>query len=223
MVHRRQIDGEEVLFGNQGALWNNAMTWWDHDTGSIWSQPLGEALAGPHKGRRLELLPATFSSWGAWRDQHPDTLALDAPGDPTGFDLSDFFIVVDIDDQTTAYPISDVRRIGVVNDSVAGVALAVVADPLDDDRWAVFGRSVAGDGARPVASEVVVELELVGDRLRDRVSGSTFDPTLGIGLDGPLAGATLPRLPALTSFPGGGPTKAPIFDVFWPDGTVWRP
>jgi hypothetical protein len=34
MVHRRIVDGEEVVFGNQGALYMNAMTWWDHTTGS---------------------------------------------------------------------------------------------------------------------------------------------------------------------------------------------
>lgn len=64
-VHRRELDGEPVLFGNQGALWSNAMTWWDHQTGSIWSQPLGEAIAGPYKGRRLDLLPSTLTTWSA--------------------------------------------------------------------------------------------------------------------------------------------------------------
>ena len=43
MVHRRDLNGEVLVFGNQGALWGNAMTWWDHETGTVWSQPLGEA------------------------------------------------------------------------------------------------------------------------------------------------------------------------------------
>ena len=75
MVHRRELDGEEVIFGNQGALWGNAMTWWDHDTGSIWSQPLGEAILGPRKGERFELLPSTLTTWEAWQSAHPETLA----------------------------------------------------------------------------------------------------------------------------------------------------
>ncbi|MBT8217633.1 MAG: DUF3179 domain-containing protein, partial [Acidimicrobiia bacterium] len=86
MVHRRIIDGREVIFGVQGALLGNAMTFWDHDTGSIWSQPTGEAVAGPRKGQRLELLPVSFTTWASWQETHPDTVALDATGGVTGFD-----------------------------------------------------------------------------------------------------------------------------------------
>ena len=50
MVHRRDLNGEVLMLGNQGALLGNAMTWWDHDTGSVWSQPLGEAVMGPRTG-----------------------------------------------------------------------------------------------------------------------------------------------------------------------------
>ena len=76
MVHRRSIEGQEIVFGVQGALWGNAMTFWDHDTGSIWSQPLGEAIAGPRKGQTLETLPVAFTTWGAWQEIHPDSLPL---------------------------------------------------------------------------------------------------------------------------------------------------
>ncbi len=55
------VDGEEIIFGTQGALYRNAMTWWDHDTGSIWSQPLGEAIAGPHKRIRNSSIEVTVT------------------------------------------------------------------------------------------------------------------------------------------------------------------
>ncbi len=218
MVHRRTLEGEVLVFGNQGALWRNAMTWWDHSTGSIWSQPLGEAIAGPRTGQQLDLLPSQFTGWRSWRTAHPETLALDAPGDPTGFDLADFYVVVDFSVETRAYAISDLRLVGLISDTVAGVPLAVVLDPHDPDRWSVFGRVVDHRGQR-----VVVDLALDRNRIEDLASRSTWDPVSGRAVDGPLTGAMLPRLPALTSFPGGGPTKAPIFDAFWPDGTVWRP
>lgn len=206
------------MFGNQGALWNNAMTWWDHASGSIWSQPLGEAIAGPRTGQRLELVPSQFTVWRTWRNAHPDTLALDAPGDPTGFDLADFYVVVDFSVETRAYAISDLRMVGAVNDTVAGVPLAVVLDPDDPERWSVFSRVLDHDGRR-----TEIELALDGNDIIDLATGSIWDPVTGRAVDGPLMGGMLPRLPALTSFPGGGPTKAPIFDAFWPDGTVWRP
>ncbi len=208
MVHRREVDGQTLVFGVHGALWGNAMTWWDHDTGSIWSQPLGEAIAGPRKGQRVDLLPSEFTSWAAWRAEHPDTLALDVSSGPSGFDLGDFVIVVDFSEEARAYPIPDLRRAGAVNDVVAGVEIAVVSDPRDDDRWAVFSRRVGDD---------VVELEVTpAGVLRDRVTGSTFDPARGFARDGPLEGRVLDLLPALTSFPGD-------FGTFWPDGTVWEP
>ena len=214
LVHRREVNGETLTFGVQGALFMNAMTWWDHVTGSIWSQPLGEAIAGPLLGETVELFPSEFTTWGSWREANPDTLALDGPGGPTGFDLGDLFIVVDFDEEVRAYPVSDLRQVGVVNDVVAGAEIAVVSDPTDPDRWAVFSRRVG---------DVVVELEIAGEVLRDRVTGTTFHPARGIGLDGELRDARLARLPAFTTFPGGGPTKVPIFEAFWPDGTVWRP
>jgi hypothetical protein len=208
MVHRRQIEGETLIFGVHGALWGNAMTWWDHDTGSVWSQPLGEAIAGPRKGQTVELLPSQFTTWGAWVEQHPDTLALDAPAQPSGFDLGQMYIVVDFTEEARGYPVEELRGVGVVNDVVAGLEIAVVIDPADPNRWIVLSRRIG---------ETIVELELVGDELRDRVTGATFDTALGQATgDGDLAGMTLGRLPALTSFPGD-------FDTFWPDSDVWRP
>ena len=206
MVHRRDVNGETLIFGVHGALWGNAMTWWDHSTGSIWSQPLGEAIAGPRKGQTVELLPSEFTSWGAWREEHPDTLALDAPAGPSGFDLADFYIVVDFTDEARAYPVPDLRQVGVVNDVVAGLEIAVVSDPAEPDRWAVFSRRVG---------DTVVELEVDGEVLRDTVSGTTFDPARGFALEGELQGEILDLLPGLTSFPDD-------YDTFWPDGTVWR-
>ncbi len=196
-----------MIFGVHGALWGNAMTWWDHETGSIWSQPLGQAIAGPRKDETVELLPSEYTDWGAWRDEHPDTLALDAAAGPTGFNLEDFYLVVDFADDARAYPVPDLQRVGVVNDVVAGLEIAVVSDPTDSQRWAVFSRAL-GDH--------VVELEVDGDLLRDRITGTTFHPTLGLGVEGELSDEILDLLPGLTSFPGD-------FDTFWPEGSVWAP
>ena len=57
-MHDRRVDGETLVFGNQGGLFMNAMTWWDHKMESVWSQPWGRAIAGPLKGTELELIPS---------------------------------------------------------------------------------------------------------------------------------------------------------------------
>lgn len=207
MVHRRQVGDETLVFGVHGALWGNAMTWWDHSTGSIWSQPLGEAIAGPRKGQTVDLMSSQFTTWEAWVDEHPGTLALAVDAAPSSFDLGDLYLVVDFTQEARAYPVEDLRAVGVVNDVVAGLEVAVVVDPTQPQRWAVFSRRL---------DDTILEFEMDGDVLRDTVTGTTFDPARGFGLDGPLETEILDLLPALTSFPGD-------YGTFWPDGTVWRP
>jgi hypothetical protein len=205
MVHRRELNGEELILGNQGALWGNAMTWWDHDTGSVWSQPIGEAILGPRKGERLELLPSTLSTWQGWRSAHPETLALDVNGFRSGFDLDDIAVVADLGTETVAYSIPALRDVGVVNDVIAGTEVAVVIDPDDPGRWAVFSRQLDSD---------VVELEMSAEGLVDIATGTVFDPFLGSGRSGPLADQVLDKLPAFTSFPAD-------YRTFFPDGRTW--
>ena len=205
MVHRRELDGQTLVFGNHGALWGNAMTWWDHDTGTVWSQPLGEAIVGPRKGARLEQFPVAFTTWSAWLAEHPDTVALDAPARLTRFDLDQMVIVVDFGTDAAAYPVTALRREGVVNDVVAGVEIAVVSDPTDAQRWAVLSRRL---------DDRVVELEVARGVLRDVGTGTIWDPNRGVAREGPLLGEVLDSLPAFTAFPGD-------FDTFWPEGRMW--
>jgi len=205
MVHRRELNGEELILGNQGALWGNAMTWWDHDTGSVWSQPIGEAILGPRKGERLELMPSTLSTWQGWRSAHPETLALDVNGFRSGFDLDDMAVVADLGTETVAYSIPALRDVGVVNDVIAGTEVAVVIDPDDPGRWAVFSRQLDSD---------VVDLEMSVEGLVDIATGTVFDPFLGVGRSGPLADQVLDKLPAFTSFPAD-------YRTFFPDGRTW--
>ena len=84
LAHERRLEGggAAAVFGNQGALYRGAMTWYDHATGSVWSQPLGMAIAGPQAGRRLALLPAQVTTWGQWRAAYPHTLLLSEGGIP---------------------------------------------------------------------------------------------------------------------------------------------
>ena len=74
-MHDRRLDGTTLRFGNNGALFRNAMTWWDHQTNSVWSQPWGTALFGDLKARALTQIPAEVTPWGTWLAEHPDTLA----------------------------------------------------------------------------------------------------------------------------------------------------
>jgi hypothetical protein len=153
----------------------------------------------------LELLPSTLTTWGAWKTAHPDTLALDVRGGRSGFDLSRMAVVIDLGTEAVAYSIPRLREVGVVNDVVAGVEVAVVIDPEDPDRWAVFSRRLDND---------VVVLEIGPEGLVDVTSGTTFDAFLGLGRTGQLADQNLSRLPAFTSFPRD-------YATFFPGQRFW--
>lgn len=207
MVHSRRVGGDEVMFGNEGALFGNAMTWWDHDTGSVWSQPLAEPILGPRAGSgvTLELLPSEVTSWESWIAAHPETLALDADGGPAGFDLADMTLVVELGEHSAAFPIATVRAEGVINDRIGTEPVAVVIDPTDPQRWRVYSRRAGGD--TPV-------LQFDDGQLTDPASGTQWDPATGRGLAGPFADEALRPLPAFTSFPDD-------YHNFFPDGRIW--
>lgn len=206
MVHRREVDGEVLVLGNQGALWGNAMTWWDHGTGTVWSQPLGEAIVGPRKGDKLALMASQLTSWDSWKSEHPGTVALDAPAGHSNFHLEDMTIVVDFSEQVGVYLIEELSEHGPANDVIAGVPIAVVLDPTTGDRWRVFHRSL-GDRT--------LTLRIEDGRLVDDETNTVWDPASGRALDGPLQGEILDILPGFTSFESDART-------FWPDATYWE-
>ncbi len=109
----------------------NAMTWWDHQTESVWSQVWGQAIAGPLKGTTLELIPAAIVPWGTWKAEHPGTLALDtAELGFVGHEIpSDNWVIgVTIGEAAKAYYFTAVAEVGLVNDWVGPYPVAVYAD-----------------------------------------------------------------------------------------------
>ena len=207
MVHRRLIDGKEVVFGVQGALLGNALTFWDHETGSVWSQPTGEAVAGPRKGQRLELLPVSYTTWENWQASYPDTLALDVPAGVSGFDLERMAIVLELAGDGVAFPYPELAQAGVVNEVIGGLEVAVVVDPRNTDNWETFARRL---------DDRVLTLAIEDDTLIDLETGTSWDPVRGLGISGPLTGESLGLLPGFTIFPSD-------FATFWPEGRVWQP
>lgn len=200
MVHRREIDGRPVVFGNQGDLWMNAMTWFDHDTGSVWSQPTGEAILGPLTGASLELLPSTLSTWGDWTERFPNTLALEASSRDNRFSIELMAVAVVIGEESVAIPFVDLREREFLSTELSGEPILVVADP-ELDRWAAYSRLV--DGAS-------LDLEVVGAEIIDSASGDRWSAALGAPLSGQ---APLDRVPSFSSFGSD-------YREFYPDGEL---
>ncbi len=202
MVHRREVDGESIVLGNHGALWGNAMTLWDHETGSVWSQPIGEAILGPLKGTKLELLPSTLTEWGDWQATYPDTFALDAPSTPSGFDLDTMAIVVELGQESVAFPVRSVREVEIANSEVNGAPLAVWVDPAGDN-WTVLSRQI---------DDRIVDLMIRNGLLVEVGGDGRWDPPTGLGVEGTEQHLSI--LPGFTSFPND-------YITFFDDGSFW--
>ena len=132
LVHDRRLNGDAAVFGNQGALYKGAMTWFDHATGSVWSQPLGVAIAGDLAGSSLELLPSQLTTWGQWLAAHPDTrvLAADIPAAPYSGRTpgADHVAGVVVGNQAMAWPYLSVQESGPIIAEIGGIGLVISTD-----------------------------------------------------------------------------------------------
>jgi hypothetical protein len=78
MVFDANAAGRQLNFGVSGLLYQSDMLLYDRQTESLWSQIKQEAVIGKLTGTRLQLLPSTQTTWGAWKKRHPNTFVLSA-------------------------------------------------------------------------------------------------------------------------------------------------
>ena len=213
-MYSRQIDGVEHTFGVSGKLIMNVMVMYDRQTGTLWSQLLGEAVEGELEGTKLEFLPAWQTTWADWKARHPDTLALEkgyfGDADPyqyyyedgragvigeTNTDerlyIKEFVIGVEIDGQAIAYPFSLLNETPVVNDQIGETPVLIVFN-AETGTGVVFDRRSAGQTLTFQAQD--------GLTLIDMETGSTWEGLTGQALDGTLAGESLTRVKSTASF-----------------------
>lgn len=206
-MHDRRIEGRARVFGNQGWLYMRAMTWWDHETGSIWSQPIGTALIGPLRGIQLGLLPSALVPWATWRTEHPRTFVLDE-----GFAFfrerphDNFVIGIVLGEHARAYRFRDVAHARVINDMVGPFPVLIYADPVSR-RVQTLLRQVR---------DRVLAFALERELLKDTQTGSIWDPVRGISTSGPLRGQVLRLIPHNSSFDWA-------WRDFYPHTTFYQP
>lgn len=63
-------------FGVSGRLVNSNLIMYDRDTDTWFPQILAVAISGPHKGGALVERPIMWTTWGRWREIHPETEVL---------------------------------------------------------------------------------------------------------------------------------------------------
>jgi hypothetical protein len=245
VVADRTVDGETLAFGGSGSpatgaskevvtsfgvsglLWRADLVMYDETTGSLWSQLLATAIRGELTGTDLALYPSAVTTWGQWRESHPDAeVILPPPASNTvrgrvefsydrnpylGYESSRRVGVGrtgDVDERL--HPKTKV--VGVARDGVArAYPLPVLAKegPVNDT---VGGLPVvvALEGTTLVAyvrriDGRVLTFEGDGDVLVG--GGSRWDVVSGRALDGPFEGRRLERANA----------RSPMFWFAWAD------
>ncbi len=82
-MYSRNVDGKEHTFGVSGRLYKSNVLLYDHQTESLWSQLMEQAISGPAVGKKLMVLPSSRINWRAWHKRNPSTKVL---SDDTGYD-----------------------------------------------------------------------------------------------------------------------------------------
>lgn len=147
---RAEIDGRKLSFHLIG-INNQNFLMQDDQTGSWWQQITGEALHGPLKGRRLELVFHDEISFAEWQQENPrgrvlkpddsvpwrrfsenweETTALLPVVTPAGegepFGPRELIVGVRLGGKAKAYPLTALQKQNLVEDVVGGVPLAFV-------------------------------------------------------------------------------------------------
>jgi len=167
-----------------------ALTWWDHGTESIWSQPWGMAIMGPLRGTRLSLIPAGVVPWSVWLTEHPETQVLDLPGYRKRPFNNDFVIGIALGENAKAYPFTATSEVAIVNDQIGEFPVVVLVNAESKAIHAFIRKTASND----------LEFALKDGKLVDQQTGSSWDATRGLAVDGPLRGEVLQRVPYMTAF-----------------------
>lgn len=151
----RRVRGEATVFGVSGQLWRSNLVMYDRLTDSRWAQVAATAIRGPMTGHTLELVPSTITTWGAWREDHPDSpVVLPPPASNT------------VVDRAAVRDYSFDPYGGYANTNQVGGG-----STFDDDRLhpktLVIGVT-AGEAAKAYPLPRVVEAGVVNDSVGDR-------------------------------------------------------
>jgi hypothetical protein len=187
---------------------------YDRQTGTLWSQLIGEAVEGELQGTKLEFLPSLQTTWADWKAQNPDTVALEKGyfsardpydsyyssgsagviGESTQDDrlyTKEFVVGVERNGEPVAFPFSVLNEEPVVNYEVGGEPVLVVFN-IDTGTGVVYDRELDG--------QLLTFSQVEDTTITDDETGTKWNGLTGEAIEGPLAGQTLTRIKSTSSF-----------------------
>jgi hypothetical protein len=203
---------------------------YDHQTQSLWSHIMGQAIAGDFEGTQLEIIAALQTDWTTWKERHPDTLVIgpqlfgrdgytgyyqrpDAGvlGRTTNPDQNigpkEFVIGVRLAGEVKAYPFRTLNEQPVVNDAVGDIPVAVFFDK-GSAAGAVFSPELEDGTLLTFEAGEAPEVAV------DSQTQSEWDIFTGTATSGPLEGTQLTQIPITYAFWFG-------WADYHPQGTVY--
>lgn len=219
MYVRPQVNDEPITLAVSGKLWRDALIMFDRETRSLWSQILGASVAGPLEGRELEEIPSQVTTWGSWRQRHPETLVLKKPRQ-SGSNYDDYFdnprtigvvgsrnpdprlpvktlvLGLEIGEFPLAIPFELLEKYPVLNSKIQATPL-VVFSPPGEQTALVFKRTVDDRELSFAPSPEDGPFAARDDQTRSLWSGET-----GECLSGELKGTRLQPIEAVAVFWG---------------------
>jgi Protein of unknown function (DUF3179) len=210
-IFNRTIDGQTVDFGTSGKLYNSNLVMYDRTSQTLWSQALGQGIAGKYAGLNLDRIPFDVAFWKEWKQLYPDTKVLSKDtgstraygADPYGdyYTNGDLYFPVSNEDnrlglkevvvglenggQYKAYKLQQIEDTKVINDVINGKTIVLFS--LHPAMVRVFDSTLDGQ-------KLDFRYDKNSTKITDKQTGSEWNLE-GIGIVGPMKGKHLTRLP----------------------------
>lgn len=207
-MYSRTLGDRELTIGVSGMLKKNALIMYDRETETLWEHFTGEAIAGPLKGSKLQMLRSMPRiKFADWKKAYPDTKVLSVEGstyrpsvyagyfrNPDRLGVrpvtnsddrlpgKSLVLGVTLEKDALAVPLETFVEKPVVTATLGGRQIAVYVDVSDG----VYGAVLLPEG---------VTIKELKDRRLVASDGRTWS-----AIDGRGEGSALDTLPAIRSF-----------------------
>jgi len=148
-------------------------------------------IEGEQKGVELHLLPSQLTTWADWKAQYPHTLAMTNdfrnPGYASKFD-NNFMIGLILGEDAKAFFFTDVLAASVINTELGDTPIVFHASGTSFQAF-----------IRQVETEILT-FALENGTITDNETGSTWNFSRGLAIDGSLRGQGLQPAPSISAY-----------------------
>ena len=208
-VYARDVEGRELTFGVAGQLWKGNLVMYDRETGTLWSQFMGEGERGPLQGKKLRRLPVVKTDWQSWYAQYPQGTVALLKRNSQGYRTElyahipkELVLGMASEETAKAWSFRRLKKEPALNDEFDGQPVLAVFE----------SKSYTARLYARTLDDRVLTFHVRDGMIVDDQTGSDWELVSGRAVGGPLAGKSLTPLPAtvclLTSWLDFRPSSA---------------